>query len=133
MTVQDSVRMAAVVLASFALACGVNRSKPAVEPPAVASSNHLKFAVANSADSSMMLPGVEVSVLMASGETVVVGNTDGFGEVRVPKKLLDPGQAKVVLFCEEHFFCGALQANDPSRVLRKWDEYFLELAPVAVR
>jgi len=133
MAIHGPVRMTFVALTVVVFGCGVNQSTPIVEIPAVATSTHLEFTIANSADSSTALPGVEVSVLMATGETVVVGKTGPFGTIRVPKLLLDPGRAKIVLFCEDHFFCGALRANDPSRDLRKWDEYFLELAPVAVR
>jgi hypothetical protein len=99
----------------------------------MATSPDLKFTVGNSADSSVLLPGVAVSVVTAAGEVVDIGRTDTFGRVLVPKSLLGPGNARVVMFCHDAFFCGAVRADKPQADLRGWDEYFVTLAPLVVR
>jgi hypothetical protein len=102
-------------------------------PPATATSPNLEFTVGNSADSSMLLPGVAVSVVTTAGDVIDIGRTDRFGQVTVPKSLLDPGKARLVMFCHKAFFCGAVLADEPQADLRRWDEYFVTLAPVVVR
>jgi len=77
----------------------------------------------------MMLKGVRVLMVSANGVTEL-GETDGFGILKVIKKDLidlDPG---VILFCHGSFFCGAFDTREPR--FFEFDERFIQLAPFAL-
>lgn len=96
-------------------------SRHRAEPPV-----ELALTVANAANPAMVLPGVNVRVVMTSGSVVDVGETDQFGDMLIPKELLQPHQGLVVTACAKWFFCGALFIDDTD--LAGFDEYFLSMA-----
>ena len=83
----------------------------------------------NAADTAMPIPEVEVSVITDQGAVRVIGATDRFGEVTIPKSELVRSSA--VLFCHRLFFCGAIRPQE-SR-LTDYREYLITIAPVTVR
>ena len=90
---------------------------------------HLVFVVASSA-TSRSIPDVVVSLVSDDGKEIQVGLTDQFGRVSVLKALIREKQAKYIIFTREHFFSGAIRADDD---LLGFDESNIELAPLAVR
>jgi hypothetical protein len=101
----------------------------AIEPQ-TATSDHedVTFAVGSSATSEM-LRGVEVLVA-AGSELVPLGRTNVLGQLTIRKEELRLGGSSVVLFCREHFFCGALRLDEPD--FFKFDRHLIHLAPFAV-
>lgn len=93
------------------------------------SSEHLELTVANAADSAMVLPSVTVSLITTDGTVEELGETDRFGMIELSKDQLD--HAILITACARWFFCGAIfiEANN----LTDFNEYFLTIAPVAVR
>jgi len=95
------------------------------------SADSVVVTVVNAADTTMVLPGVAVSMITASGEVRPVGVTDQFGRVFISKAAMRESSALVVLFCHEIFFCGAIRVAESN--LHNYDEYLLAIAPVTVR
>jgi hypothetical protein len=87
----------------------------------------IKFIVGVSG-SSKALPGVDVTLLTAKGRHL--GKTNEFGELSIVTSIIKVSRARAVLFCAEHFFCGAIRV-DPD--LFGYSEVYIELAPLAVR
>lgn len=77
-----------------------------------------------------MLEGVRVYLVSSKGEELV-GRTDALGSLRIPRSLLKRDDAFSLLFCAEHFFCGAWRLTEPS--FFRFKEHYIELAPVALR
>jgi hypothetical protein len=87
--------------------------------------------VVNAADTSMALPGVDVSVFTACGQVRPLGMTDRFGRISVSTADIKGTSYEVILFCHYGFFCGAIKTRE-SRI-PEFDEYLVALAPITVR
>jgi hypothetical protein len=95
------------------------------------STDAIEVTVVSAANTSLYLPGIDVTFIAADGSLHQVGQTDPSGMIRVPKDALRRTGATVVLFCHPHFFCGALRVKDDD--LFSYDEYLVALSPVTVR
>ncbi len=80
-------------------------------------------------ESSWGLEFVEVTALLGDGRERVLGRTNAFGILRVAPEELGP-DVKVLLFCREDRFCGALRTSDPS--FGEYREHLIALAPFMV-
>jgi hypothetical protein len=103
-----------------------------VAPSEIANAHRLiKLTVVNSDDTTMLLPGVELSYIGSDGSIHPLGQTDQFGEISVSKDILKSKSATVVLCCHSLFFCGALRVKEER--LLEYDEYLMVLSPIVVR
>lgn len=74
---------------------------------------------------SETLEAVEVTAVLSDGRERVLGRTDGFGRLRISRE--DLGEdVKILLFCREGFFCGALRTSEPS--FHEYREHLIALA-----
>jgi hypothetical protein len=79
-------------------------------------------------DEPTMMKGVQVLLVQKNGQVLELGNTDGGGFLEVEVDLLrDKG--RVILFCQEGFFCGGFLVNEPD--FFEYRERYIELAPLA--
>lgn len=119
------IRQVAVCVLAIVLCCC--RS---VVPDQTANQS-VRLTVVNSQDTTMLLPGIELSYIAGDGSIHRLGETNQFGEISIPKGLLRSKSATVVLFCHRLFFCGAVRVRE--QLLLEYDEYLIALSPVVVR
>lgn len=79
---------------------------------------------------SEALSGVDVTAFLTDGRERVLGRTDNLGLLRVSREELGD-DVKVLLFCREGFFCGALRTGDSGFL--EYREHLIALAPFMVR
>lgn len=113
-----------LVIASLCSGCFLDRVSSGA--PA-AGQSEIKFFVGGSGDSKL-LPGVEVILL--SSDKRVLGRTDYLGSYVIKASTIRQSNAHAVLFCTEHYFCGAILVEPD---LFEYSEKYIELAPFAVR
>ena len=77
-----------------------------------------------------MIPGARV-ILIAEDGQLLLGRTDGFGSISVPRAVLEGEGSLAILFCKEEFFCGAFSLQAPE--FFQYSEHYIGLAPFAVR
>lgn len=77
-----------------------------------------------------MMPGAEVLLVTSEG-TELLGYTNGSGLLRVPLEKFTSTELPIVLVCAEYYFCGAIRIGHQGAAIH--DEYFIELAPFAMR
>ena len=87
----------------------------------------IKFIVGVSG-TSKALPGVDVILLTSKNRQI--GKTNSFGELSIKTSVIKESRAPAVLFCAEHFFCGAIRVEPD---LFGYSDVYIELAPLAVR
>jgi len=71
------------------------------------------------------LSDVEMSIINSDGTQNYIGKTDGFGVIYVDAKRVERSIA--VVFCKNHFFCGAFLTNQSNFKIYK--ERSIHLAP----
>ena len=90
--------------------------------------DNVTFVVGHSSTFEML---DNVEVLLAVGSTLIpLGRTSPLGQLTIRKDKLRQDNSGVVLFCKEHFFCGALRLDEPN--FFKFDRHLIHLAPFAV-
>jgi|SRR5947209_1360159 len=124
MKTSRAILLLAVLLSH--LRCGAAASNAVARPADV-----LVVTVVNASDTTMVLPGVDVSTITGSGKVRSLGVTDEFGRVSISKAEMRESSALVILFCHDAFFCGALRVGESN--LQGYDEYLFAIAPVTVR
>lgn len=86
----------------------------------------VQFIVASAADSAL-LTQVEVVAVGHEGQFQTLGFTDSSGTLEVPVATLARARPSLVLFCRDHFFCGALRVTNREEFLR-YREHYVHLA-----
>ena len=114
--------MAIVVFIVVSCGCA-NRARLSLNPDI---EGGVKFWVGDSR-TDKMLEGIELKLVADDGTIETMGLTDVFGSISVSRE--DLARAKVLLFCHEHFFCGAIQVDSPEFSRR--NERLIQLAPIA--
>lgn len=115
--------MAALCIAGCACAATMSSRSDELPPDATIT------LVALSSESEA-LKAVEVTALLIDGRERVLGRTDAFGILRVRPEDLG-NDVKILLYCREGFFCGALRTSDHS--FHEYGEHLIALAPFMVR
>lgn len=77
-----------------------------------------------------MLPGANVYISTEEG-LERIGRTDGLGVMPLPVHRLVQENPELLVICLEYFFCGAIRLRKDGAPIR--DEYFIQLAPFAMR
>jgi len=78
-------------------------------------------------DEPAMMEGVQVLLFQKNGQVLELGKTDGGGFLDVEVDLLrDKG--RVILFCQEGFFCGGFLVGEHD--FFEYRERYIELAPL---
>ncbi len=96
----------------------------------VEGSSKMAFFVGDS-KTQKMLADVKL-VLVSDGTSIFeLGKTDLSGRVAVPLSKLRDSSSRVLLFCHDSYFCGALRIDEPS--FFEYREHFIQLAPYALR
>lgn len=91
----------------------------------------VKLIAVSSDDTTMRLPGVDLSFIAGDGSVQQIGRTGPFGDISISKDILRSKSAIVVLCCHSAFFCGAIRVEEQR--LLDYDEYLIALSPVVVR
>ena len=125
------IRGIVVILAVLSLACAHGRAAPTTTAQAREQPDHSRivFKVASAA-TDQMLQGVQVSIISQDGTETQLGQTDFVGQLSVPKATLREHRARFVLFSREHFFTGAIRADEFH--LLEYDDFYIELAAFAI-
>lgn len=89
----------------------------------------IQVTVVNAVD-TQVIRGVEVVIITKAGESISVGQTDELGEIALPKNVI-ADRARAVLFCQDLFFCGAIDIQRDK--LEQYDDYFFAITPMIVR
>jgi len=128
-----TIRSIAFILAVLGAACAHGHAAATTTVQAREQSDHsqIVFKVASAA-TDQMLSGVQVSIIARDGTQIELGQTDFVGRFSVSKAILREHQARFVLFSHEHFFTGAIRADNPKFDLLEYDDFFIELAAFAL-
>ena len=78
-----------------------------------------------------MLPGVKLLLVSDGTQTSEIGSTDLNGRASVSLSRLRVSGSRVLLFCRDGYFCGALRIDESP--FFEFGERFIQLAPFALR
>lgn len=76
-----------------------------------------------------MLPNVKLLLVSDGAPASDIGTTDLNGQASVPLSRLRLSGSRVVLFCRDGYFCGAIRVDESS--FFEYREHFIQLAPFA--
>ena len=99
------------------------------QPKRASGTSVITFSV-TSASTDKSLPAVNVVLVSKDRGIVQIGQTDDLGQVSLDREVLSKSENLALLFCKDHFFCGAFRLDSPSFL--QADRRLIDLAPFSI-